>query len=262
MAEKVGKNSHKVGTNSRKVGGTPNKVGGNSDKVAPSKSKKLTGRLNIRLPQEAKPTYELIKEIKKSPLYDKTGRDVYAREFIAENGNNISKNHLVPGQLILFNYFEPKTMEDLEYYDAQPCTIFFGLFNSNQGKRYLGFNIHYYPPKLRYMIMNKIFEIYRPVWTKYFTEGITKEVDAFDYKYLMQALKRQNLDFGVRMYIPSLVGDPTEVPPNMWQVAVFTEGNFKKETRQQIMRFWTKWERGSKKKEAHPKYKSRTKSSK
>lgn len=260
MVSKVGKDAKKVGKTPRQVGETPNKTGKSPDKTAPSKSKKLVGDVKIRLQEVAKPSYELIKEIKKSPLYNKTGRDEYARNFIDENGNQIGKNSLVPGQLILFNYFEPKTEEDLEYYDAQPCTIFFGLFNSSQGKRYLGFNIHYYPPKLRYLIMNKIFEIYRPVWTKYFKDGITKEVDAFDYRYLVQALKRKNLDFGVRMYIPSLVGDPTEVPPNMWQVAVFTEGNFKKETRTQIMKFWQKWERGTKNKQDHPKYK--TKSSK
>ena len=108
------------------------------------------------------------------------------------------------------------------------------------------------------MIMNKIFEVFNPIWSKYFTEGITKEVDAFDYRYIVAALRRQNLDFGVRMYIPSLVGDPMEVPPNMWQVAVFTEGNFKKETRKQIMSFWRKWERGTKNSQSHPKYKTKS----
>ena len=111
---------------------------------------------------------------------------------------------------------------------------------SKQGKRILGFNIHYYPPRLRYAIMDKIFKIYKPVYTKYFTTGTTREIDAFDYAYLISNLKKAKLDFGVREYIPQLIGQTWLVPPNQWQVAVFTEGWFKKETRAQIMRFWKK----------------------
>ena len=138
----------------------------------------------------------------------------------------------------MFNYFNPKTEEDLEYYDAMPCTIFFGLVNTQQGRRYLGFNIHYYPPKLRYRVMNKIFEIYKPVYLKYFEEGLTKEIDAFDYEYLVSNLKKAKMDFGVRMYVPQLCGKPQVIPPKMWSTAVFTEGVFKKETRAKIMSYW------------------------
>lgn len=158
-----------------------------------------------------------------------------------ENLSEENPNKIVPGQLVMFRYFEPKNMDDLEYYDAEPCTIFFGIFNAKEGKRVLGFNIHYYPPKIRYIVMNKIFEIYKPIYSKYFTDGTNKEIDAFDYKYLMEMLEKYDLDFGVRMYIPSLIKGTTPIPPNMWQIAVFTEGNFKKRTRTQILNFWKKW---------------------
>jgi hypothetical protein len=118
---------------------------------------------------------------------------------------------------------------------------------------------------MRYQIMDKIFELYRPVYTKYFVEGNRKEIDAFDYQMLVKQLQRANLGFGVREYIPSLIGEPVMVPANMWQVAVFTEGWFKKKTRQQIMKFWEKWLNGTKRNNPapddtkHPKYKSRGK---
>lgn len=202
--------------------------------------RKMTGPVKIKVKKSAGPNYTLLEDIKSSPMYGKVNRDPFARQVIDANCQQTPRNRIVPGQLVLFEYFEPKTKNKLEYYDASPCTIFFGVFRSKQGRRILGFNIHYYPPKIRYAIMNKIFNIYRPVYTKYFTTGTTKEIDAFDYSYLISALKRNGLEFGVREYIPTLIGKTWMIPPNQWQVAVFTEGWFKKQTRTQIMKYWRK----------------------
>lgn len=202
--------------------------------------RKMTGPAKIKVKKSAGPEYTLIKDIKSSPMYGKTNRDPYARQVIENNCQQTPRNRIVPGQLVLFEYFEPKTEKKLEYYDASPCTIFFGVFMSKQGRRILGFNIHYYPPKIRYSIMDKIFKIYRPVYTKYFTTGTTKEIDAFDYSYLIRALRKNGLEFGIREYIPNLIGKTWMIPPNQWQVAVFTEGWFKKRTRAYIMKFWKK----------------------
>lgn len=200
--------------------------------------RKMTGPVKIKVKNHADLKYTLMDDIKSSPMYGKVNRDPFARKIIEDNCQKVPKNRIVPGQLVLFQYFDPKTKDKLEYYDASPCTIFFGVFNSKQGRRVLGFNIHYYPPRIRYSIMDRIFKIYRPIYTKYFTTGTTREIDAFDYSYLMFALKREGLDFGVREYIPMLIGDTWLIPPNQWQVAVFTEGWFKKQTRAMIMKYW------------------------
>lgn len=190
-------------------------------------------------PKRPNAKYNLMDDIKSSKFYGKrSGRSQVARDEINENIGTSSKSKVLPGQLVMFNYFTPKTEEELEYYDAMPCTIFFGLVNTQQGRRYLGFNIHYYPPKLRYQIMNKIFEIYKPVYLKYFNEGLSKEIDAFDYQYLVENLKKAKMDFGVRMYIPTLCGKPQVIPPKLWSTAVFTEGVFRKQTRAKIMSYW------------------------
>ena len=143
--------------------------------------------------------------------------------------------------MVSFDYFEPKTKEDLEYYDAMPVTIFFSVVQTKHGKRILGFNIHYYPPKIRRRIMDRIFRIYRPVYVKYFTQSLEKEIDAFDYRYIIEELNKVGLGFGVRMYIPSLCHRIRQIPPNMWKVAAYTEGKFKKRTRRQIMKFWERY---------------------
>ena len=188
--------------------------------------------------------FSLLKDIKNHPLYKRNSRrDAKAREMIDEFKEKqakviTSKNNITPGQLVMFKYLNPKTKEELEYYDAAPCTIFFGVFNSSEGKRVLGFNVHYFPPQLRYAIMNKIYEMYRPVYHKYFETGVPKELDGFDYHFLTDELERHNLSFAVRMYIPSLIGNTYIVPPKLWSTAMMTEGWFKKETRAAIMNYF------------------------
>ena len=190
--------------------------------------------------------FNLLKDIKKNKLYKASGdRDKKARQIIesykkSDKNAIISKNNITPGQLVTFKYLAPKTKDELDYYDASPCSIFFGIFNSSLGKRVLAFNIHYFPPAVRYRIMNRIYEMYKPIYRKYFANGLNKELDGFDYQYIMDALDKYNLTFAVRMYIPSLIGDTCIVPPKLWSTAVFTEGWFKKETRSRIMQFFQK----------------------
>ena len=217
----------------------------NRNERKPKKTRfKLNQKVEETLPQSAGPQYSLLEEIKKSPYYGETHtarNDARARAFVEEHCPIIGSGRIVPGQLILFKYFEPKTKEDLEYWDSSPQTIFFNVINTQQGKRVLGFNIHYYPPKMRYQIMDTIFNIYKPMLSKYFKEGNKSSIDAFDYRYLVDSLEKAGLGFGVREYIPNLIKEVRVVPPQMWHVAVFTEGWFKKQTRTAIMRYWNQW---------------------
>lgn len=217
-------------------------------------------KVKIQLSEEAGPKYSLIKEIKQSPLYEKKSHDITAYKYITENvkPTTMKANEAVPGQMILFEYMKPKTEEQLEYYDKYPCTLFFGMFQTKGGEwRILGFNIHYYPIKMRFQIMNKIFDMYKPIYTKYFNQPLIKEIDAFDYKYLMDGLEKAKLDFGVREYIPELCGKVWKVPANMWQVAVYTEGVFEKKTRNAIIKYWQDWVSGYYNKSSKPKKKQK-----
>lgn len=206
---------------------------------------KINKQVEVSLPTKAGPGYSLIDEIKKLPYYKDSHvmsrNEPRATAFLEEHTDTSGSSKIRPGQLILFKYFEPKTKEELEYYDARPCTIFFNVIKTDQGKRVLGFNIHYYPPRMRYQIMSTIFDIYKPIYSKYFENGTKSTVEAFDYKYLIDSLEKAGLGFGVRMYIPDLIKDIHHIPPQMWHVAVFTEGWFKKQTREAIMKYWRQW---------------------
>ena len=179
-------------------------------------------------------------------------RDRRARKFIDESQQTKGQKSILPGQLIMFNYFEPKTKEELKYYDAMPCTIFFGIIQTVNGPRVIGFNLHYYPPRIRYELMDRIFDIYKPLYLKSWNEPLKQEMSYFNYKQLIQQLQKAKLDFGIRMYIPELIHKITPIPPSAYAKAVFTEGHFRKETREQILKYWKDKSIGIEKKPANP----------
>lgn len=184
--------------------------------------------------------FNLLKAIREEKNYKNNiiRRDKNVRKFVDENLSVKGKPSVMPGQLVMFNYFEPKTKEELEYYDAMPCTIFFGTMNTDDGLRVIGFNIHYYPPRIRYQVMNRIFEIFKPMYLKSWNNPLTKEISYFNYKMLIQQLQKAKLDFGIRMYIPKLMASITPIPTSAWSKVVFTEGRFKKKTREAILKYW------------------------
>jgi hypothetical protein len=193
-------------------------------------------------------TYQLIKAIRgtkqgniegEGKLYkaNVVRRDKNVRKLIESEVPKTGSGKISPGQLIMFNYFYPKTEKQLQYYDAMPCTIFFGVIKTKEGPRVIGFNIHYYPPKMRYMVMDRIFDIFKPYYLESWNSP-NGEISDFDYKMIMRQLKEAKLDFGIREYIPSLMHNVSPIPPKYWQKVVFTEGRFKKETREQILGHW------------------------
>jgi hypothetical protein len=214
-------------------------------------------------------TFQLIKQIRgvdqggidgEKDLYKSNvqRRDRIVREELGSL-DVMNNSTAVPGQMILFNYFEPKTKEELKYYDAMPCTIFFGVFNTEQGRRVLGFNLHYYPPKIRFALMDRIFDIYKPIYLKSWDKPLNSEMSYFNYKQLIEQLQDAGLEFGVRMYIPNLMKKITPIPPSMYAKAVFTEGHFKKETRQQILKYWRDKLEGKKEPDKKPDNKKKVK---
>ena len=188
--------------------------------------------------------YSLLKSIRREKVFKNNvvTRDVKVRKWVDENVKTRTKGTIVPGQLIMFNYFEPALKEELEYYDAMPCTIFFNTFRTQSGElRVLGFNLHYYPPKMRFIILDRIFSIFQPLYEKSWDQPLKAGLTFIQYKMLMEQLNDQGLGFGTREYIPTLMHKIKPIPPKDWQKAVLTEGRFKKRTREQIMKYWRQW---------------------
>lgn len=187
--------------------------------------------------------YDFLEDVRSEKLYKAniTVRDRRSRKILENECALKGESTIMPGQLIMFKYFEPKTEDELEYYDALPVTVFFGEFKNKKGeKRVLGFNIHYYPPSIRYKLMDRIIQIFKPLY-KDWQDPIKKEISHFEYSLFMAQLKKHKIDFGVRMYDPKLMGGITPIPVSHWSLAVFTEGAFRKRTRTAIMNYWKQW---------------------
>lgn len=200
-------------------------------------SKKTSSKKDSKKPDR---NYSLIRAIQRSKDYKNNVkvRNKHARQYIQEECKPTGPVSVMPGQLLSFAYKNPKTKEELLYYDAAPVTIFFGVFETQLGKRIIGFNIHYYPPRIRFQVMDRIMEIWKPMYQKVWNDGLDKELIHFDYQWLQQQLEDAGLGFGVRMYIPELAGDFRVIPPSGWEKAVFSEGVFKKRTREAILKYW------------------------
>ena len=185
--------------------------------------------------------YQLEDAINKHPLGRKPTniRSKIAYKELLQNTKPTTK-YLLPGQLVLFNYLEPKFKEDLEYYDRTPLTLFLGITRTDDGNiRELGINLHYYPPFARARILNKVYEVFKPHWKKNFNEVQHKPNMMIDYHTLKHIMRHNlHLAFGIKQYIPVLRGNSHVIPTRLFSTAFYTEGHFSRATLQQIFRFW------------------------
>jgi hypothetical protein len=151
-----------------------------------------------------------------------------------------TKKYLLPGQLVCFEYLEPKFKEDLEYYDRTPLTLFLGITRTKDGNiRELGLNLHYYPPYTRARILNRTYEVFKPYFNKFFNDPSTKPNTIISYDALMHLMKHNDkIAFGIKMYIPVLRSNSYLIPTKMIPTAFYTEGHFSKATLGQIYQFW------------------------
>ena len=151
-----------------------------------------------------------------------------------------TNRYLLPGQVAIFSYSEPKFKEDLEYYDKTPFVLYFGLTRTKDDViREIGLNLHYYPPHTRMNILNSAYEIFKDYFEQSFNEPIHKPNTYINWKALKHTLSRHNkIAFGVKMYVPVLRNRTLLVPTRLLPTAFHTEGHFSKATLQQIFHFW------------------------
>ena len=185
--------------------------------------------------------YQLDEAINNHPLVKRPTaiRSKLAYKEIIHN-TKPTKKYLLPGQVVLFHYAEPKFKEELEYYDRTPFTLFLGITRTKDGNiREVGINLHYYPPFVRARILNHTYEVFKPYFDKNFNDVTGKPNTFISYKQLKH-LMRTNLKiaFGIKMYIPVLRQASWVIPTRLLSTAIFTEGHFSKASLQQIFHFW------------------------
>ena len=191
-------------------------------------------------PEEIK-AYQLDEAINNHPLAKRPTaiRSKLAYKEILHNAK-LTKKYLLPGQVVLFHYAEPKYKEELEYYDKTPFTLFLGITRTNDGNiREVGLNLHYYPPFSRTRILTHTYNVFKPYFDKNFNEVTGKPNTFISYDRLKHLMKANlKIAFGIKMYIPVLRQASWLIPTRLLSTAIYTEGHFSKATLQQIFHFW------------------------
>ena len=151
--------------------------------------------------------------------------------------------YLLPGQIVVFGYSEPKFKEDLEYYDKTPFTIFLGITRTNEGNiREVGLNLHYYPPRIRSRILTTTYNVFKYHFQKHFNDTTDKPAGFINYKALKHIMRSNTkIGFGIKMYIPVLRGKSYVLPTRLLPTAFYTEGHFSKATLAQIQKYWRQY---------------------
>ena len=156
-----------------------------------------------------------------------------------------TNKYLLPGQIVVFGYSEPKFKEQLEYYDKTPFVIFLGITRTNEGNiREVGLNLHYYPPRIRSRILTTTYNVFKYHFQKHFNDPTDKPAGFINYKALKHIMRSNTkIGFGIKMYIPVLRGKSYVLPTRLLPTAFYTEGHFSKATLAQIQKYWRQYRR-------------------
>lgn len=197
-------------------------------------------------------TYDLWKMIETNPFLKSGNPDQKALEWYRKSIMNDTDYHfkaklLRQGFLYTYNYDTPKYESVLDYFDTQPLMISFGPIETSLGRRDIGINLHLFPPRIRRIIMYKIFEMYRNHYKdQLFTKN--QQVVNVTWKAIAKPLEKYGIAFGIRMYIPELRRNVIEFKYEDWKDAIFLPSKkLSKITQLELEDLWAKFVHNQKK---------------
>lgn len=127
------------------------------------------------------------------------------------NDKTRAKTGFYPGRMY-FYFYDPKTKDDLPYYDRFPLVIPIEGYSDG----FLGLNLHYLPVKYRLILLSKLYE--------------TTNNDRFDettklqlsYSLMAGASRYEEFKPCLKRYLKSHIASGLiEIEPANWEIAVF-----------------------------------------
>lgn len=133
-----------------------------------------------------------------------------------------SRRLLYQGGLFAFEYKNPKYKNTsvLPWFDKFPLVLSLGPITTEQGIRNLGFNLHLLPPKIRIIVLCRVFEMYKRLY-RYQVFMKREAPIAVYYKNVVKVLEMYGVKFCVRMYIPQRMNQIVRFPIKTWYRAIF-----------------------------------------
>ena len=132
------------------------------------------------------------------------------------------RNNMFVGGLFTFEYKNPKLKgtKQLPWFDKYPLVLSLGPIVTNNGIRNMGFNLHLLPPKVRIVVLVKVFEIYKRSYRYQIFFKRDRPVP-IQYKTITKLLAPYGVLFALRMYIPARQRVIVHFPYREWHKAVF-----------------------------------------
>jgi len=150
------------------------------------------------------------------------------------------------GGLFIFEYKNPKFKDTpkLPWFDKYPLVLSLGPKVTNEGIRNIGFNLHLLPPKIRIVVLVKIFELHKRLYRYRIFMRNDKPVQ-LNYELIKKVLKPYGVLFSIRMYIPYRQRSVVHFPYRDWYKAVFIPSRGYDGIRaQKLIKEWNKYVRG------------------
>tara|TARA_Y100001973_G_scaffold106506_1_gene184862 strand:+ start:2906 stop:3529 length:624 start_codon:yes stop_codon:yes gene_type:complete len=134
-----------------------------------------------------------------------------ANNLMSKLGQDRRKTNVEIGQMYFFRY-SAKHAETLPYWDAVPLIFPF----ADHGKHFLGYNLHYAPPKVRGLLLDKLYSIAN---NRNFDHTTRLNLS---YQTLKAARKFRYLQPCIHMYLkPQMRSRFVQVNGNEWSMALF-----------------------------------------
>lgn len=133
-----------------------------------------------------------------------------------------NKKLIYQGGLFIFEYKNPKykDTEVLPWFDQFPLVLSLGPVVTNQGVRNLGFNLHLLPPRIRIIVLCRVFELYKRLY-RYNIFFKRNSPVGIKYQDIIRFLEMYGVKFCVRMYIPNRMTQIVRFPTKEWHKAIF-----------------------------------------
>jgi hypothetical protein len=149
--------------------------------------------------------------------------------FIDSSRTITKRNQLSPGRMVFYAY-DPKTQDELPFWDAFPVVIIL----HPKPKGFLGLNLHYIPPSVRATFLNNLIKLVDdPNWAVY---NNYKALIRVTYPILKATKKLKPYRPCIKRYLYShIISDIAFISSAEWKtVPFFPMDDFQGATREQV----------------------------
>lgn len=181
-------------------------------KKAPSKLAPKTPQLSILELIKRDPKYTQLRSIDwfKAKINELGGNSPSVKTDLIKTTKDLQSNRIIPGAMHMFGY-DPKTKEDLPFYDKFPCSFIFSITETG----FYGINFHY----LSYAMRGRLYDKMWLIASRYHNNQ--QQVLRLNWKLFSAASKFPEVRPAIKQYLYSHITTRIiKVPVEDWKTSI------------------------------------------